>query len=153
MVLLSAFLVGMVAGFRSMLAPAIVSWFAREGLLKIGGTYLALMGYTITAIGFSLLAICELIVDKLPKTPSRKQPLPFAIRILTGSLVGATIGASGDKIILGIVFGAVGAIVGTLGGAAGRAKLAAVFGRDFRAAVLEDVVGIGIALFAILKIA
>jgi len=153
MLLLSAFLVGIVAGLRSMLAPAIVSWFAREGLLKIGDTYLALMSYAITAVGFSLLAICELIVDKLPKTPSRKQPLSFTIRILTGSLVGATVGATGNKIILGSVCGAIGAVVGTLGGAAARARLAVVFGRDYRAALLEDIVGIGIALFAILKIA
>jgi uncharacterized membrane protein len=136
-----------------MLAPAIVSWFARENLLAIGSTYLALMSYTITAISFTLLAVFELIVDKLPKTPSRKQPLSFAVRILTGSLVGATVAASADKIVLGIVCGALGAVVGTLGGAAARAKLAVVFGRDYRAAVLEDLVGIGIALFAILKIA
>ena len=153
MLLLSAFLVGIVAGMRSMLAPAIVSWFARENLLAVGNTYLALMNYSMTAIGFTLLAVCELIVDKLPKTPSRKQPLSFAIRILTGSLVGATIGATGDKIFLGIVCGAIGAVVGTLGGAAARAKLAVVFGRDYRAAILEDLVAIGIALFAILKVA
>jgi uncharacterized membrane protein len=153
MILLCAFLVGIVAGLRSMLAPAIVSWFARENLLAIGSTYLALMSYTITAISFTLLAVFELIVDKLPKTPSRKQPLSFAVRILTGSLVGATVAASADKIVLGIVCGALGAVVGTLGGAAARAKLAVVFGRDYRAAVLEDLVGIGIALFAILKIA
>jgi uncharacterized membrane protein len=153
MILLCAFLVGIVAGLRSMLAPAIVSWFARENLLATGNTYLALMGYTITAVGFTLLAVCELVVDKLPKTPSRKQPLPFAIRILTGSLVGATVGATGDKVVLGIVCGAVGAVVGTLGGAAARAKLAVIFGRDYRAAILEDLVGIGIALFAILKVA
>jgi uncharacterized membrane protein len=153
MILLCAFLVGIVAGLRSMLAPAIVSWFARGNLLAVGNTYLALMGYTITAVVFTVLALCELVADKLPKTPSRKQPLPFAIRILTGSLVGATVGATGNKIVLGIVCGAMGAVVGTLGGAAARAKLAVVFGRDYRAAIIEDLVGIGIALFAILKIA
>jgi uncharacterized membrane protein len=153
MLLLSAFLIGIVAGFRSMLAPAIVSWFARANLLQIGSTYLALMSYTMTAIGFTVLAVCELVVDKLPQTPSRKQPLSFAVRILTGSLAGATVGAAGGKIVLGIVCGAVGALVGTLGGAAARARLASLFGRDYRAAILEDVVAIGIALFAILKVA
>ncbi|HVT96525.1 MAG TPA: DUF4126 family protein [Acidobacteriaceae bacterium] len=153
MLLLCAFLVGLVAGLRSMLAPAIVSWFARQNLLPVGGTYLALMSYTITAIGFSLLAACELVVDKLPTTPSRKQPLSFAVRLLTGSLVGATVGATGNKIILGILCGAIGAVIGTLGGAAARAKLAALFGADYRAAILEDLVAIGIALFAILRVA
>jgi uncharacterized membrane protein len=79
--------------------------------------------------------------------------LSFAVRILTGSLAGATVGAAGGKIVLGIVCGAVGALVGTLGGAAARARLASLFGRDYRAAILEDVVAIGIALFAILKVA
>jgi uncharacterized membrane protein len=153
MLLLSAFLVGLVAGLRSMLAPAIVSWFARQNLLNIGHTYLALMNYTLTAAIFTVLALCELVVDKLPKTPSRKDPVSFVVRILSGSLVGATMGATGDKIVPGIIAGALGAVVGTLGGAAARAKLAALFGRDYRAAILEDLVGIGIALFAILKIA
>jgi len=153
MLLLCAFLVGLVAGLRSMLAPAIVSWFARQNLLTIGHTYLALMNYTITAVVFTVLAICELVADKLPRTPSRKEPVSFIVRILSGSLVGATIGATGGIVIPGIVAGAIGAVVGTLGGAATRAKLAVLFGRDYRAAILEDLVGIGIALFAILKLA
>jgi uncharacterized membrane protein len=153
MILLCAFLVGIVAGLRSMLAPAIVSWFARQNLLDISHTYLAPMAYSITVAVFTLLAALELIADKLPKTPSRKKPLPFAIRILSGALVGATVGATGNKVMLGIFCGAAGAVAGTLGGSAARAKLAVVFGRDYRAALLEDVVGIGIALFAILKIA
>lgn len=153
MLLLCAFLVGLVAGLRSMMAPAIVSWCARLNLLAVGGTYLTMMSSGITVAIFTVLAACELVVDKLPKTPSRKQPPSFVIRILSGSLVGATVGAAGNKIVPGIVCGAVGAVVGTLGGAAVRAKLAVVFGRDYRAALLEDLVGIGIALFAILRAA
>lgn len=153
MLLLCAFLVGLAAGLRSMMAPAVVSWLAREKLLDIGHTYLALMDYTMTAAIFTVLAICELIVDKFPKTPSRRQPLSFVIRVLSGALVGATVGASGNQIVLGAVAGAAGAVVGTLGGYAARMKLAALFGRDYRAAVLEDLVGIGIVLFAILKVA
>jgi uncharacterized membrane protein len=153
MLLLCAFLVGLVAGLRSMMAPAIVSWSARMNLLNVSHTLLALMNSGVTAVVFTVLALCELVVDKLPKTPSRKQPPSFIVRILSGSLVGATVGATGGKIVLGIVAGAIGAVVGTLGGAAARAKLAVVFGRDIRAALLEDLVAIGIALFAILRIA
>jgi uncharacterized membrane protein len=136
-----------------MLAPAIVSWAARMGLLYVGVTFLALMDSGLTAVVFTLFAVVELVADKLPKTPSRKQPLPFVARVLSGSLVGATVGATGGKILLGILCGAIGAVVGTLGGAAARAKLAVAFGRDYRAAILEDLFAIGIALFAILKIA
>ena len=149
MLLLCAFLVGLVAGLRSMLAPAIVSWSARLGLLNIEDTYMALMEYRITVAIFTLLAVCELVVDKLPTPPSRKQLVPFVIRILSGGLVGATVGASGGKLILGLIFGVIGAVAGTLGGAAARAKLAAAFHRDFPAAILEDIAAIAIAIFAV----
>jgi uncharacterized membrane protein len=153
MLLLCAFLVGLVAGLRSMLSPAMVSWAARLNLIRVGGTFFVLMDSGLTAVIFTVLAICELVVDKLPKTPSRKQPLSFVIRVLSGALVGATVGASGGKIVAGVILAAIGAVVGTLGGAAVRAKLAVAFGRDYRAAILEDLVAIAIALFAILKVA
>ncbi len=149
MLLLCAFLVGLVAGLRSMLAPAVVSWAARFNLLNVDGTYFALMNYRMTVGIFTALAICELIVDKLPKTPSRKQPLSFIIRILCGALVGATAGATGGKPIIGSILGAIGAVAGTLGGAAVRAKLAAAFHRDLPAAILEDIAALGIAIFSV----
>jgi len=152
MLLLCAFLVGLVAGLRSMLAPAIVSWAARLNLLNVEGTYFALMDYRITVAIFTVLALAELIVDKLPKTPSRKQPPSFVIRILCGALVGATVGVTGDKLILGAILGAIGAVAGTLGGAAVRAKLAAAFHGDFPAAILEDIAALGIAIFSVVEL-
>ena len=152
MLLLCAFLVGLVAGLRSMLAPAVVSWAARLDLLKVEGTYFALMDYRITVAIFTVLAVAELIVDKLPKTPSRKQPPSFVIRILCGALVGATVGVTGDKPIVGAILGAIGAVAGTLGGAAVRAKLAAAFHRDFPAAILEDIAALGIAIFSVVEL-
>jgi uncharacterized membrane protein len=71
MLLLCAFLVGVVAGLRSMMAPAVVSWFAHLNRISVGSTYVALMNYRITAVVFSILAVAELVADKLPKTPSR----------------------------------------------------------------------------------
>jgi len=152
MLLLCTFLVGVVAGLRSMMAPAVVSWFARTDRLNVGHTYVALMNSGVTAIVFTVLAAVELVADKLPKTPSRKQAPSFVIRILSGSLVGATVGASGDKLLSGLCLGAVGAVVGTLGGAAVRGKLAAAFGRDWPAAILEDIAALAIAIFSILKL-
>lgn len=152
MLLLCAFLVGFVAGLRSMLAPAVVSWAARLGLLNVDRTYVALMDSRITVAVFTVLAVCELIVDKLPATPSRKQPLPFAIRILCGALVGATVGATGGRLIVGAILGAMGAVAGTLGGAAARAKLAAAFHRDFPAAIVEDIAALAIAIFSVVEL-
>ncbi|HVU47487.1 MAG TPA: hypothetical protein VHD85_15245 [Terracidiphilus sp.] len=152
MLLVCAFIVGIVAGLRAMMAPAVVSWFARMGVLGVGGTPLAFMGYRYTPFVFSLLALGELVNDKLPKTPSRKTPPQFIGRLLTGGLSGATVGAAGHSLIAGLILGMLGAIAGTLGGAAVRGKLAAAFSKDLPAALLEDVTAIAVAIFSVLEL-
>jgi uncharacterized membrane protein len=157
MLLICAFVLGLVAGLRTMTAPAVVSWCARTGILAVAGTPLAFMGYKYTPLVFTLLAVGELISDKLPRTPSRKTPPQFIARIASGSLVGATIGAAGQSLVhglaMGLVMGALGAVAGTLGGAAARGKLAATYGRDFPAALTEDLAAIAIAVVAMLRFA
>jgi uncharacterized membrane protein len=69
-------------------------------------------------------------------------PVQFGVRIVTGALSGAAIGASGGVLLVGLVLGAIGAVIGTLGGAAIRARLANAFGRDRPAALIEDLVAI-----------
>jgi uncharacterized membrane protein len=54
--------------------------------------------------------------------------------------------------ISGAVVGILGAVVGTLVGAEVRAKMAASFGRDWPAAVIEDAVAIGLAVTAVVMI-
>jgi len=151
MLLACAFLLGVVAGLRAMLAPTVVSWFARYGVLAVASTPLAFMGFKYTPIILTVLAVGELINDKLPKTPSRKAPPSFIARIVSGALTGATIGAAGNSLVLGLILGAVGAVAGTLGGAEARARLAAVLGRDLPAALVEDVVAIAIAVLCLWK--
>jgi uncharacterized membrane protein len=152
MLLLCALLLGVVAGLRSMLAPAIVSWFARNGALAVANTPLAFMGYRFTPIILTVFAVGELIADKLPRTPSRKAPPGFVARIVTGALSGATVGAAGHALVAGLILGVIGAVAGTFGGAAARAKLAAAFGRDLPAALLEDIVGIAIAVLSLMAV-
>jgi uncharacterized membrane protein len=110
------------------------------------------MGYKYTAIVFTALALFEIVNDKLPKTPSRKTPPQFIVRILSGALTGATIGAAEGSLLFGLLLGMIGAVVGTLGGAAMRSKLAAAFGRDLPAALLEDVMAIGLAIIFLLGV-
>jgi uncharacterized membrane protein len=50
----------------------------------------------------------------------------------------------------GVAGGLIGAVVGTLGGRAARARLAASFGRDRPAALIEDAVAIGGAFLIML---
>jgi len=142
MYLVFALLLGIVSGMRALMGLTAVSWAARMGLLAVAGTPMAFMGYKYTPLIFTLLAVGELINDKLPKTGSRKEPPQFIARILCGGLVGATIGAASGSIVFGIGAGAIGAVAGTYGGAAARGFLASAFGKDLPAALLEDAVAI-----------
>jgi uncharacterized membrane protein len=89
-----AFLIGVVAGLRALTPLAAVSWAARLGWLHLDNTWLAFLGYAATPYIFSVLAIGELINDKLPKTPSRKAPPGFIARIVTGTLCVIAVGGA-----------------------------------------------------------
>jgi uncharacterized membrane protein len=136
-------LIGVIAGLRAMTAPAAISLAARTGWLDLTRTSLAFLGYTYTPWIFTVLALVELVTDQLPTTPSRTVPIQFGTRILMGGLTGGAIGASGGALVIGVIAGIVGAVIGTLGGGAFRARLAAAFGSDRPAAVIEDLIAIG----------
>ncbi len=143
MILLFAFLIGIIAGLRALMAPAIVSWAAGLGWIHLDGTPLHFLSHPVTRWILAVAAIGELVNDKLPKTPSRKVPPQFITRIITGALSGAALGASKQTLIPGMVAGAIGAIVGTLGGAEFRGRLAAAFGgKDLPVALIEDAIAI-----------
>jgi uncharacterized membrane protein len=141
-------LIGIIAGLRAFMPLAAITWASRFGVLPFVGTHLAFLGSIITAWIFTAFALFELVNDKLPKTPSRKVPPQFIFRIVTGSFSGAAIavgygGSHGTETVIGgLVCGAVGAVIGTLGGSAVRGALARAFGKDFPAALLEDIVAI-----------
>jgi uncharacterized membrane protein len=149
-----AFLIGAVAGLRALTAPAAARWAARFGWLRLEGTPLVFLGYAATPYILSVLAIGELINDKLPKTPSRKAPMSLAARIAMGALSGAAIGADAGMLAGGLVAGALGAVVGTLGGYEFRMRLVkATGGKDLPIALLEDVVAIGAAFLIVARTA
>ncbi len=150
--LILAFVIGIVAGLRAMLAPAAVAWVASKGMLPLQGTWLAFLGYRFTPWIFTLLAATELVTDQLPSTPSRKVPPQFAARLLTGGVSGAAVGYGIGAPLPGIVLGIVGAVFGIYGGAALRARLAATFGSDRPAALIEDAVAILLAALVVLSI-
>jgi uncharacterized membrane protein len=146
-----AFLIGVIAGLRSLTAPAVVSWSARLGWLHLENTWLAFLGYAATPYILSVLAIVELIADKLPKTPSRKAASGFIARLVTGAVCGSAL-ASGQPLIGGLLAGAIGTIAGTLGGYEFRTRLVkAVGGNDLPIAILEDVIAIGGALLIVTR--
>lgn len=148
-----AFLIGVVAGLRSLTAPAVVSWGARLGWLHLENTWLAFLGATITPYILSVLAIGELINDKLPRTPSRKTPVPFAARVVMGALCGAALGASSQALIGGLLAGALGAVAGTLGGYEARTRVVkAIGGKDLPIALIEDAIAICGAVWIVTRL-
>jgi uncharacterized membrane protein len=150
-VLFLAFAIGIVSGMRSLTAPAVAAWAARWGWLNLAGTRLAFMGSTAAVAIFTVLAIAELIADKLPSTPSRTAPVGLIARFFCGALSGACVGASaGQTPTFGVIVGAAGGIAGAFAGYQWRTGLVkALRVPDFVIAVLEDAIAIGAGLFIV----
>jgi uncharacterized membrane protein len=149
------FAIGIIAGLRSLTAPAAVSWAAHANWIHLDATRLAFFAYTATAYILTALALAELVGDKLPKTPSRKAPGPFSVRIILGGLCGAALCLSvSEPVIAGAVIGALGAVAGTLGGYEARSRLVRAFKvPDYVIAVAEDVVAVGGAFLIVSRFA
>src|SRR5437660_8774268 len=122
--LLLAFGIGVVAGLRSLTAPAVVAWAAHIGWINLHNSPLAFMG-SIWAVGiFTVLALVELVADQLPSTPSRTAPAGLSARIVTGALSGACLGiAGGATLWMGAGVGALGGIAGAFAGYQARVRL------------------------------
>ncbi|MDR3474024.1 MAG: DUF4126 family protein [Devosia sp.] len=144
-----ALLLGITAGLRAATPLAALSWGAYLGWINLSGTWAAFVGNIVVAVILGLFAIAELVTDQLPSTPSRKVPPQFAARVISGGVVGLVFGLPSGNWIAGLVLGAIGAVIGTLGGAEARARLAAAFGRDLPAALIEDAVAIAVAFVAV----
>ena len=149
-VLLLAFLIGFLAGLRSLTPPAATALAAHADWLKLPHL-LAWFSSLPTAIILSLLALFELVNDKLPKTPSRTVPMQVAARAITGGFAGACIAAAGAQgAVMGVLLGIAGAMAGTFGGYHARRGLVKATGApDFVIAVAEDLVAIGGSLWVV----
>ena len=144
-VLALAFAIGLIDGLRSMTAPAVVAWAARWKWLELQHSFLAFMGSAVAAYIFSAAAIVEFVVDKLPKTPSRKEALGLTARIVLGGLSGAAVcAAANHSFALGALLGAAGGVAGAFAGYAARTRLVRALNvPDLVIALLEDAVAIG----------
>jgi uncharacterized membrane protein len=150
-ILLLAFLLGVVCGLRSLAAPAIVAWAAHLGWLPLHGTALGFMASWPAVIIFTLAALGEIVGDKLPQSPSRTAPLGLVARFVTGGLCGAAIALAGSQSpAVGAILGAVGGIIGAFAGYQVRTRLVkALSVPDFVIAVAEDLFAIGCSLFLV----
>ncbi|MGI8770580.1 MAG: DUF4126 family protein [Acidobacteriaceae bacterium] len=149
--LLLCVLIGGVSGLRSMMGIALVCWGAHLGWLSLGATRLGFLASPISLIVFSLLAVGELVADKLPAVPPRVQAGPLVVRIVFGACAASALAmAAGASFLLPAVVGGVAALCGTFIGYSLR-KLIVNRGKvkDLLVAPVEDVVAILLGLFAV----
>jgi len=121
-----------------------VAWAVHLGWLKLDRP-LALIGSIPAVAILSVLAVAELVADKLPNTPNRTSPLGLIVRILTGGITGACVSSGGGQsAAIGAVLGVIGGIAGAFGGYQARTRLVKALGSpDIYIALLEDLVAIG----------
>jgi uncharacterized membrane protein len=143
--LLLALVIGLAAGLRTMTAPAAMAWGIAAGTVTVDGSPLVFLAWRWMPWALTLLAAAEFVADQLPATATRKVPVQFGARMVSGALCGMAVGVDQAAPLPGLALGLAGAVAGTLGGAAARTRLAAIFGRDTPAALIEDAVAIALA--------
>lgn len=150
MTLLFAFLIGVFAGLRSLTPPAAVAWAVHLGWLRLARP-LSLIGSLPAVIILSVLAITEIVFDKLPNTPNRTAPPGLIGRIVTGGFAGACVSLGGGKSpFVGAGLGVIGGFAGCFAGYHARAWLVrSARLPDFYVALVEDLVAIGGSLFIV----
>lgn len=149
--ILATFGIGIVAGLRSMTAPAVVAWAAHLGWINLSNSPLHFMGSTWAVAIFTLGALGEFVADQLPTTPARTAAVPLGARIVMGALTGGCLAAAGGASIwLGTVLGVVGAIAGAFSGYQARVGLVrSLRAPDAVVAIPEDLVAIGLGLLLV----
>ena len=144
---------GFIAGSRSMMAPALVSgYFQTHPSPLLETSPLRAMVSPKAANALRLMALGELVGDKLPKTPNRTAPLPLAGRAASGGLCGAAVfAAAGKPAAWGAAVGLAAAVASTfLTYTLRRSLVQATKIPDPAVAAAEDalMLGLGRAIFA-----
>ena len=132
---------GAIAGLRTMAAPAALSRAVSDGRIEgLEDTPYSILGSPGVSTVLRIMEIGELIVDKLPVTPSRTSPPPLLGRMALGALVGAALFASEDRgQAVGGVLGAAAALGAAYAGESLRVQAAQRLGvLDPFVALLED---------------
>ena len=152
-VLLLAFAIGSVTGLRSFTPAAVVCWAARLGVLSLRATPLAFLGSPVAVAIFTLLALAELVADKLPKTPARTAAMGLSARFLLGGMCGAALDLASPQPVSWVfaaLLGAAGGIVGAFAGYQVRTRLVKALNvPDFVIAPVEDAVAIAAAILIV----
>jgi uncharacterized membrane protein len=144
-ILALCFGIGVLTGCRSMSAPAAVCWAAHLNWLHLESSPLSFLGSTIAVAIVSVLAVAELVVDKLPVAPDRRETGSLIWRATMGGVCGAALCISASQSPwIGAIIAALGALAGTFGGYQVRHRIV-TSGKvpDIAAALLEDLIAVG----------
>lgn len=108
---------GVLAGMRTSSGPVIASQIlSHNKSKKIDRSALNFIRSNAVANTLKVIALGELIIDKLPSAPNRINPAGIAFRCVSGALAGAGIfKASGGNPALGAILGGTAAIASTYG--------------------------------------
>jgi uncharacterized membrane protein len=135
--------IGAVSGLRSLAGPAIIARAANRNILKLKTTPLACLASDGSARTTLLLAVGEMIADKLPFMPNRTDPPGLVARFISGAICGMAV-AGRRKRAETIMSGIVGGTAALAASYAGYQYREHVKLRPFTAALLEDVVAVGV---------
>ncbi|MDN3547759.1 DUF4126 family protein [Mucilaginibacter aquaedulcis] len=108
---------GTLAGMRSTSAPAITSHILSHHQSKnLEHSPLGFMQSKNVAAALKVLALGEIVGDKLPSAPNRIKPAALGFRVISGALAGAGIyRAVGNNAIVGALLGGTAAFASTYG--------------------------------------
>lgn len=154
LLLLLAFAMGFIAGLRALTGPAVICWMAHLGVIHLEGSRLSFLATTPAVAVFTLLAVLEIVNDKLPKAPPRTAAVSLGARIMMGILSASALAmAGGGSTPLAAVLGFLGAVCGTYGGYFARTRaVRALKSPDFVIALVEDAVAIAGAIFLVSRV-
>ena len=150
-VLLVAIFLGGLTGLRALTPITVIAWTLHLHRMSILGSPLHFLHTTTAVVILTILAVGELVADKLPFTPSRLKAPGLIARIIFGFICGTISGqAWGANWETCAGVGLVGAIAGALIGYEVRKGWVHSFHwHDFPVALLEDVVAVAGSLLVI----
>lgn len=145
---LSTLGLGVVAGMRSMTAPAALAHVLAGRTVAPRDQPARFLSSERVARLAAVAAAGEYVGDKLPMTPDRTDAFPLAGRIGSGALVGAGLAsATGESVVVGALVGVVGALIGSFGVMQIRKALPdALDLPDWPVALAEDALALSVGL-------
>jgi len=147
-VLICSLGIGIVAGLRSMTAPAVVSWAGYVGWLSVAAGPFSFISTIPASVILTPWALFELVIDKTSKIGNRTGIVGVIFRIVTSSFSGAVISSAANAgLVTGAVAGLAGGMIGTFGGYhLRRACVRKTSFSDLPVAVAEDIIAIGLGI-------